>query len=100
FMLVTIEFWQQMPVAAPDGRTVYLPGHTAPRLRVFSALYNFFEIVGRGFFALLAYFGALALAGRACPTALCAVRPNEPCPCGSGRKFKRCCGRVSRAVAG
>jgi hypothetical protein len=20
-------------------------------------------------------------------------RPNGPCPCGSGRKFKRCCGR-------
>jgi hypothetical protein len=20
------------------------------------------------------------------------VRPNEPCPCGSGRKFKKCCG--------
>lgn len=22
-----------------------------------------------------------------------AVRPGDPCPCGSGRKFKRCCGR-------
>ena len=21
------------------------------------------------------------------------VRPNEPCPCGSGRKYKKCCGR-------
>ena len=21
------------------------------------------------------------------------TRPNEPCPCGSGRKYKRCCGR-------
>ncbi len=21
------------------------------------------------------------------------VGRNEPCPCGSGRKFKRCCGR-------
>lgn len=20
------------------------------------------------------------------------ARPNEPCPCGSGRKYKRCCG--------
>jgi preprotein translocase subunit SecA len=22
------------------------------------------------------------------------VGRNEPCPCGSGRKFKRCCGRM------
>lgn len=21
------------------------------------------------------------------------ARPNDPCPCGSGRKFKKCCGR-------
>ena len=21
------------------------------------------------------------------------VYPNEPCPCGSGRKYKKCCGR-------
>ena len=22
------------------------------------------------------------------------VYPNDPCPCGSGKKFKKCCGRV------
>ena len=21
------------------------------------------------------------------------VQPNDPCPCGSGRKYKHCCGR-------
>jgi preprotein translocase subunit SecA len=21
------------------------------------------------------------------------LRPNEPCPCGSGIKYKKCCGR-------
>lgn len=21
------------------------------------------------------------------------VYPNDPCPCGSGKKFKKCCGR-------
>jgi hypothetical protein len=26
------------------------------------------------------------------PTRHAAVRRNDPCPCGSGRKFKRCCG--------
>lgn len=93
FMLVTIEFWQQMPVAAPTGGTLYLPGHTEPRLRVFSALYNFFEIMGRGLFALLAYLGGLALAVPRQRPALPAASPNAPCPCGSGRKFKRCCGR-------
>ena len=20
------------------------------------------------------------------------IRPNEPCPCGSGKKYKKCCG--------
>ncbi|MDR0369519.1 MAG: SEC-C domain-containing protein [Candidatus Peribacteria bacterium] len=20
------------------------------------------------------------------------VRPNDPCPCGSGKKYKKCCG--------
>jgi len=23
------------------------------------------------------------------------VRPNEPCPCGSGKKYKKCCGRIT-----
>ena len=23
------------------------------------------------------------------------IKPNEPCPCGSGRKYKHCCGRNS-----
>ena len=23
------------------------------------------------------------------------VGPNQPCPCGSGRKYKHCCGRKS-----
>ena len=23
------------------------------------------------------------------------VGRNDPCPCGSGRKYKKCCGRVS-----
>ena len=21
------------------------------------------------------------------------IYPNDPCPCGSGKKFKKCCGR-------
>jgi len=26
------------------------------------------------------------------------VGPNEPCPCGSGKKHKKCCGKVGGAV--
>jgi len=26
------------------------------------------------------------------------ARPNEPCTCGSGKKYKKCCGRTSSAV--
>lgn len=25
---------------------------------------------------------------------------NDPCPCGSGKKYKKCCGRRQRAAAG
>jgi len=28
------------------------------------------------------------------------VGRNEPCPCGSGRKFKNCCGKSSGVAAG
>jgi hypothetical protein len=31
-------------------------------------------------------------AAQAAPARTAKARPNEPCPCGSGRKFKRCCG--------
>ena len=24
------------------------------------------------------------------------VGPNDPCPCGSGKKYKKCCGAVTR----
>jgi hypothetical protein len=93
FLLVTLEFWQQMPIRGPDGRPLYLPGHSARGLRIASALYNFFEIMGRGFFALLVYLGLIVFAGAPRRVAASgAVGPNDPCPCGSGRKFKRCHG--------
>ena len=24
------------------------------------------------------------------------IKPNDPCPCGSGKKFKKCCGAIAR----
>jgi hypothetical protein len=86
-LIVTSEFWQQVPIPGPDGRVLYLPGYSPVRWQVAAALYNFGEIMGRGFFALLVYFVLLVWP----TTSRERVRPNEPCPCGSGRKFKRCC---------
>ncbi len=36
-------------------------------------------------------------AGRGAPVVRVGPRPerNRPCPCGSGEKYKRCCGRPS-----
>ena len=91
-IVVTSEFWQQSPVLSPGGQVLYVP-ETAPlRRQIVSALYNFAEIMSRGFFALLVYFGVLAWAE--IPRVRAHARPNDPCPCGSGRKFKRCCARV------
>src|SRR5262245_4096858 len=49
-----------------------------------------------GIFIAPVFLGALAgiaLLGEAPPAPAAGVGRNEPCPCGSGRKFKRCCGR-------
>jgi hypothetical protein len=63
FMLVTFEFWQQMPTRDPRGGLLYLPGHSALGLRIVTPLYYFFEIMGRGFFALLVYFALIVTSG-------------------------------------
>jgi hypothetical protein len=63
FLLVTFEFWQQMPIRDLRGGLLYLPGHSALGLRIVSPIYYFFEIMGRGFFALLVYFALLLTIG-------------------------------------
>jgi hypothetical protein len=89
-VLVAVDFWQQMPVTL-QGPAFYLSGHSARRLRVISAVYYFFEIMGRGFFVLVVYVAMLGL--RETPRAAGrGAERNAKCPCGSGRKFKRCCG--------
>ncbi len=37
--------------------------------------------------------------GRPLLTPMTKPRPNDPCPCGSGRKYKRCCGDPSKPAA-
>jgi uncharacterized protein len=38
----------------------------------------------------------LAAATRAREKVPAKVGRNDPCPCGSGKKYKKCCGRMSR----
>jgi hypothetical protein len=62
-LLVTFAFWQQMPVSDPRGGLLYLPGHSTLGLRIVTPLFYFFEIMGRGFFALLVYFALIVTSG-------------------------------------
>jgi hypothetical protein len=93
FFLVTVVATQQSPVMSPEGM-IQPAGHSPVKQPVFYALYYFFDAMGRGFFALLIFLGLVAFGGER-PDAP-RVGRNDPCPCGSGRKFKRCCG--ARAV--
>jgi hypothetical protein len=90
--LVNVMYTQLWPITTKYG-PLRPPGFSSAKLVLFDWLYAFFEFMGRGFFALLLYFGLLALTwGR--PDAITPAHPvgrNDPCPCGSGLKVKRCC---------
>ena len=95
FVLVTIVATQQSPVMSPSG-LVAVPGFSATKQSISYALYYFFDLTGRGFFALLIYLGLIAGYWKA-PAAARPVSGGSPvgrndlCSCGSGRKYKRCC---------
>ncbi len=93
FFLVTVTYTQLWPITTKYG-PLRPPGFSHAKLVLFDWLYAFFEFMGRGFFALLLYWGSLALTwGISSQPALAqAVGRNDPCPCGSGLKAKRCCG--------
>jgi SEC-C motif len=94
FLLVYIVATQQSPVMSPEG-PIWLPGFSPVKRAVFYWLFYFFEITGRGFFALLIYLGLVALTWKPRPAGTAAATRsgrNAPCPCGSGLKYKRCCG--------
>jgi hypothetical protein len=84
FVLVTLEFWQQMPVRSPTGGLQYLPGHSPLGLRIVTPLYYFLEIMGRGFFALLVYFALIVTI----PESRRATR-RVPGPRARGRRLRR-----------
>jgi hypothetical protein len=91
YLVITIEATQHSPVMSPEG--LIQPARQSPLWQpILYWLYYFFDIMGRGFFALLIYVGVVArLWGTAAPATAPAGR-NSPCPCGSGLKYKRCCG--------
>jgi SEC-C motif len=95
FVLVTIVATQQSPVMSRSGLVV-VPGFSPTKQSIFYALYYFFDLTGRGFFALLIYLGLIAVGWRSPeaappPSRGRAVGRNDPCPCGSGKKYKHCC---------
>jgi len=91
--LINIEYTKLWPQQTAAGLVVSLD-YSKAKMILFDWLYAFSEFMGRGFFALLLYFGAIALVwGRPEYRILDAtVGRNAPCPCGSGLKAKRCCG--------
>jgi hypothetical protein len=94
FFVVTIVATQQSPVMSPEGM-LQPAGYSPIKQPIFYGLYYFFDAMGRGFFALMIFLGLIAFgwpASRAVPAAARRVARNDPCPCGSGRKYKRCCG--------
>ena len=99
FFVVTVVATQQSPVMSPEGM-LKPAGYSPIKQPIFYGLYYFFDAMGRGFFALLIFLGLIAFSWAPretlAPTAPAAARRvgrNDPCPCGSGRKYKRCCGR-------
>ncbi len=98
FFLVTLQSSQAHPVRTQLG-TVLPPGFSTTRQAVWGAFYSFFQVMGRGLFPLLVYWGILAWTwgrldadGAARLRSTGVIRRNDPCPCGSGVKYKRCCG--------
>jgi hypothetical protein len=97
-VLVNIAASQQGPVMSTDG-PILLPGFSAVKQPIFYWLYYFFELMGRGFFALVIYFGLIALTWKVPAASAAQVGRNDPCPCGSGLKVKRCCAATRRLRA-
>jgi hypothetical protein len=60
FVLVTVVASQYSPVMSPEGMLAG-PAVSPVKQRIFYGLYYFFDLMGRGFFALLIYLGLIAL---------------------------------------
>ena len=107
FFLSTIEYSQLRPLPSPTGSVLLPAGFSRPKQILFTWIYYFFQTMGRGLFPLVIYCGMVGFTwgavGESAPQraqgktrkAVSSRAPsrNAPCPCGSGEKYKRCCGR-------
>lgn len=67
----------------------------SPLTRMLVAKYSYFlDVMGNGLAALVLFCLLVERFWRPTGTAI-QVGRNEPCPCGSGRKSKRCCGAAA-----
>ena len=87
FVLVTVVASQQSPVMSSEGM-ISGPAFSPTKQRVFYGLYYFFDLMGRGFFALLIYLGLIALGWNA-PAAKPAARPAPARPSARRRRGRR-----------
>lgn len=74
---------------------IYVTGTDTLSYHISTFCASFLSNGGRQFIAILVFLLAIApfhLKARALPPGG-TVRGNDPCPCGSGKKFKKCCGR-------
>ena len=100
FFISTIEYSQLRAVPTNAGSVLYPAGYSRLKDIVATWIYYFFQTMGRGLFPLLAYVGVIGVAWtpitKSAPrrSAAQAPRRNDPCPCGSGKKYKRCCGKA------
>ena len=100
FFISTIEYSQLRTVPTSTGALLYPPEYSRPKEVAATWIYYFFQTMGRGMFPLLVYVGVIGVAWTSTPKTPPARVPagsprrNDPCPCGSGKKYKRCCGKA------
>ncbi len=100
FFLSTIEYSQLRTVSTSPRVILYPPGYSRTKEVAATWIYYFFQTMGRGLFPLLVYVGVIGVAWTSMPkpapqpSETRVPRRNDPCPCGSGKKYKRCCGKA------
>jgi len=100
FFMSTVEYSQHRSLPMSTGTVVYPPGYSRVKEVVSTWVYYFFQTMGRGLFPLLVYVGVIGIAWTSAPRqatqrpVASTPRRNDPCPCGSGKKYKRCCGKT------
>jgi len=100
FFLATIEYSRLRPVTTPTGSVLFPAGFSRPKEILATWVYYFFQTMGRGLFPLVVYLGMVGITWRPLDKRAPQRAPvrapgrNAPCPCGSGEKYKRCCGKA------